>query len=78
MYINTMDGDSHMQDPEMDFLNAMFRAELEKFKSADETVKRKVVEAIAAANALDWLIEICERDDDPDMQSYARIARDMQ
>lgn len=63
------------QDPEMDFLNTMFRSELEKFKGAEEPTRLEVVRVIAEANALDWLIEVAEADDDPQIQSYAVLAR---
>lgn len=63
------------QDPEMEFVNQMFRSELEKFKGADEATRMEVVRVIAEANALDWLIEVAEADDDPQIQDYAALAR---
>lgn len=63
-----------MSDPEIDLLNSMLRAELEKFKNADEATRRKVVNTIAEAGALNWLIEVCEDDTDPAIQNYAYIA----
>ncbi|MEM6526790.1 MAG: hypothetical protein AAF653_00770 [Chloroflexota bacterium] len=64
------------EDPEMEFMNQMFRSELEKFKGADEATRRQVVAIIAEANALDWLIEVCDSDDDPQIRAYADIARE--
>lgn len=65
-------------DPEMNFMNQMFRSELEKFKTFDEETRMRVVKVIAEANALDWLIEIAENDDDPAIQAYAELARNYQ
>lgn len=65
-------------DPEMEFMNQMFRAELEKFKNADIVTRAKVVKIIAEANALDWLIEVAQDDSDPAIQAYAELARSHQ
>ena len=65
------------EDPEMEFMNQMFRSELEKFKDADEETRQQVVAIIAEAGALDWLIEVCEKDDDPQFRAYAEIARNL-
>ncbi len=62
------------QDPENDLINAMFRNELEKFKNASLIVRQQVVNVIYDAGALDWLLEVCENDPDPDIQAYAQLA----
>lgn len=66
-----------MTDSEMDFINAMFRAELDKFKGSPADVKTQVVLLIQEAGAIDWLIEICAQDNDPQMQEYAQIAKSL-
>ncbi len=62
-------------DPESDFLNQVFRSELEKFKTADPVVRQQVVNVIYDAGALDWLLELCENDPDPQIQAYADLAQ---
>ncbi len=62
-------------DPESDFLNQVFRNELEKFKTADLIVRQQVVNVIYDAGALDWLLELCENDPDPQIQAYADLAQ---
>jgi hypothetical protein len=62
-----------MIDDEMQMMNSILRAELEKYKAAAEPMKQKVVEIIVNAGARDWLIELCEGDADPMIQDYARL-----
>ncbi|MEO0561108.1 MAG: hypothetical protein AAF125_03285 [Chloroflexota bacterium] len=65
-----------MQDPEMDMVNALFRAELQRFRGTDAALKRKVVELIVEAGALNWLLELTEHDRDPEIQMYFDIAQE--
>lgn len=67
-----------MSDTEMDFINGMFRAELEKFKQADKSTRMRVVEVIANAGGIDWLFEVSEGDDDPAIRAYADLAEQYQ
>ena len=64
-----------MIDEEMTMMNAVLRSELEKHKTATEAIKKRVVEIIVEAGARDWLLELCEGDEDPMMQDYARLAQ---
>lgn len=64
------------EDSEMAYLNAMLRVELERFKDTGIETKRQVVGKIKEAGALDWLIEVCEKDDDPAMREYAALAKE--
>jgi len=66
----------YVNDTDMDLLNGMFRAELQKFKSADEATRMRVVDVIAKAGALDWLIEISKEDSDPQIRAYAALAQE--
>ncbi len=62
----------------MDFINGMFRAELEKFKRADRPTRMRVIEVIADAGAIDWLFEVSKGDDDPAIRAYAELAEQYQ
>jgi len=60
----------------MDFMNQMFRAELERFQGADEATRMGVVQAVADAgqDALEWLVELCN--DEPMLEvAYGDLAR---
>ncbi len=63
-----------MENPEMELINSLFRSELEKFKGADDNVKREVVRILQEAGALDWMREVCASDPDPQIQDYIRLA----
>ena len=63
-----------MQNSDMDLMNSLFRSELEKFKDADDSVKREVIRILREAGALDWMREVCSNDPDPQIQDYIRLA----
>lgn len=64
-----------MQDSEMHLLDQMFRAELIRFKNADEATRREVVRLIVEAGGFDWLVELTQDDEDPQVRAYGELAK---
>ncbi len=67
--------DEERFDAEMAFLDQMFRAELMRFKDAPPAQRDRVLDSLAEAGALPWLVEAFENDADPALREYARLAQ---